>query len=296
MKKKILTLPVFMSIVALSACWDAQARQANEPVYEPIQISTNITAAEAEDLAIELIGGGELVSLALKEHNENQVFEVVVDFEEYLYDVLVDLQTGDVISLVATSLLEDEELTEDEAVALALEYLESIGVDDAELEYAYLDEEDGVQVWSIEFSGDGREYEFYVDVLTGEFLKSPDAYDSLANATDTEETGDTTTQPPATQAQAEAPTTQPLAPISQQAPVAPSPAPANQQNNTTISRDQAAEIALAFVPGSLIEVDNDFEHGRAVWYVAIRSGGRIHEVYVDQQTGEIVYHESEIDD
>lgn len=59
-----------------------------------------------------------------------------------------------------------------------------------------------------------------------------------------------------------------------------------------ITREHAAEIALGLVPGgTVIDVDDDWENGRVVWYVAIRSGGSVHEVYVDVQTGEIVDHE-----
>jgi uncharacterized membrane protein YkoI len=44
--------------------------------------------------------------------------------------------------------------------------------------------------------------------------------------------------------------------------------------------------------GTLIEVDRDTERGRAVWYVAIRSGRIVHEIYVDRATGAIVLHET----
>jgi uncharacterized membrane protein YkoI len=59
-----------------------------------------------------------------------------------------------------------------------------------------------------------------------------------------------------------------------------------------ITRERAAEIALAVVDGTLIEVDRDVERGRAVWYVAVRQGGTVHEIYVDRSTGEIVLHET----
>lgn len=63
------------------------------------------------------------------------------------------------------------------------------------------------------------------------------------------------------------------------------------------SREQAGELALALVPnGILIEIDNDFERGRAVWYVAIRDGNTVHEIYVDRENGSIVLHETYRDD
>jgi len=59
-----------------------------------------------------------------------------------------------------------------------------------------------------------------------------------------------------------------------------------------ISRERATEIALELVSGTVIEVDRDIERGRLVWYVAIREGGTVHEIYVDRSTGEIVRREA----
>ena len=224
MKKKILALLTLMLVIILSACAGAQAQDADDSLEQEFsEASINITAAEAEDLAIDLIGGGELVRLELITHEGNRVFELNINFEDFLYDVTVDLQTGNVIHLSSDRLLlaSEMDIPEDN------ENLE----DDEETRHS----------------------------------------DSSSHQSE-ESTTQTTSQ--------------------QQTP----PSSADSSSNSSISRDRAAEIALALVPGTLIEVDSDFEHGRAVWYVAIRSGRHIHEIYVDQQTGEIVYHESEIDD
>lgn len=225
MKKKIVILFTLILIIVLAACSGAQAQEADEPLtLDPIWPTINITAAEAEDLAIHFIGGGELISLELTTYEGSRTFEIAIRFEDFLYDVSIDLQTGDVIRLRSNrSLLSDERIEDETALA---------------------------------------EHEPTTHPL------------ALAK---------TATQ-----------TTTPIFVEQSHSPQS-SPHPTSS-TTTTISREQAAEIALAFMPGTLIEVDHDFEHGRTVWYVAIRSGGRIHEIYVDQQTGEIVYHESYRDD
>lgn len=155
------------------------------------------------------------------------------------------------------------EVTQEEAVELARAHLEAMGVTDARFEYVYLDVENGVQVWSIEFEHHGVDYEFYVDVQTGQFLRVPDV------------------------ASSEHASMISLGTLGR--------APAGFPDTPAISHTQAAEIALGLVPGTLIEVDHDFENGVAVWYVGIRDGQAVHEIYVDVQTGHIVLHETDFD-
>ena len=61
------------------------------------------------------------------------------------------------------------------AVELATAHLISIGITNAQFDYMYMDFENGTWVWSIEFDGQGGSFEFYVNVDTGTFLKSPQA-------------------------------------------------------------------------------------------------------------------------
>ncbi len=63
-------------------------------------------------------------------------------------------------------------------------------------------------------------------------------------------------------------------------------------SQSPISSNTAIQIAKNLVSGDLVEVDRDVERGRAVWYVAIRSGSTVHEIYIDMETGEIVLHET----
>ena len=150
----------------------------------------------------------------------------------------------------------EDTLTKEQAIERATAHLESMDITGARLDEAYLDREDSTQVWSIEFDANGRKYEFYIDIHTGEFLKAPGVTSKLS----------------------------------------PGDPPSGWPDDFSISQDRAAEIALELAPGTLIEVDYDFEDRRPVWYVEIHAGQMIHEIYVDVHTGEIVLHESELAD
>ncbi|MCL1935392.1 MAG: stalk domain-containing protein [Defluviitaleaceae bacterium] len=149
------------------------------------------------------------------------------------------------------------------AVELAVNHLNSLGVASARFDYIYMDWDNGRWVWSIEFDGAGRSYEFYIDVNTGALVLAP-----TLSSNQTQNVGSSVVN-------------------------SNHESTSNQQTNQgNITRERAAEIAQGVVSGTLIEVDRDFERGRQVWYVAIRSGGLVHEVYVDIITGEIVLHQS----
>lgn len=56
------------------------------------------------------------------------------------------------------------------AAEIARDHLISIGVASARFHYIYMDIEGGIWVWSIEFDNQGRSYEFYIDVNTGNIV------------------------------------------------------------------------------------------------------------------------------
>jgi hypothetical protein len=60
-----------------------------------------------------------------------------------------------------------------QAVEMARDHLIAIGVTEAQFDYIYMDRERGTWVWSVEFDGNRRSFEFYIDVQTGEFLNAP---------------------------------------------------------------------------------------------------------------------------
>ena len=57
------------------------------------------------------------------------------------------------------------------AVEIAAQHLGSIGINDARFDYVYMDRENGIWVWSVEFDHGRLSYEFYIDLNTGNILE-----------------------------------------------------------------------------------------------------------------------------
>ena len=170
------------------------------------------------------------------------------------------------------------------AVELARDHLVSIGVTTARFDYVYLDLEGNTWVWSVEFDGQGRSYEFYVDVNTGAFLKAPNIGSTTAS------TSQTAPSPRPIPAQTPQPTLQP----------SPSPTPGGRSNRPTspaISLQRAIEIGYAEIErrgytGTFRRDSGmDFERGQWVWELLFRvQGGRLPlvEMYINVDTGAVV--------
>ena len=164
------------------------------------------------------------------------------------------------------------------AVELARDHLISIGVTNARFDYVYMDIERGTWVWSVEFDGPGRDYEFYIDVQTGAFLQAP---------------GGATPSP--------LPAPLPTAP-SGPPPASPTPSPSHvgqggRPTNTAISLERAIEIGYEELArrghtGTFIRHSGmDWERGQWVWELLFRvPGGRLPlvEMYINVDTGNIV--------
>jgi len=58
-----------------------------------------------------------------------------------------------------------------QAVEIAAQHLGSIGASDARFDYVYMDREDGIWVWSVEFDAGHLSYEFYIDLNNGSILE-----------------------------------------------------------------------------------------------------------------------------
>lgn len=69
---------------------------------------------------------------------------------------------------------------------------------------------------------------------------------------------------------------------------APESATAPQVSQSGITPDQAMQIAVEAAGGSAIDIYPGFEAGRDVFYVDIRDGVVLKEVYVDAMTGEVI--------
>lgn len=287
--------------------WSATTIQANitngNRVVEPeekqaaeleIQTPDMITVARAREIAVDLVGGGIVKELNLNTDEGALTFDIVVAYNDETFQVILDATTGALLRLEiqTVSSFDAMGLTAEEAIELARQHLESIGITNATLVYSYSDIEDGIAVWSIEFRYNGRDLEFYVVKETGDFLKYPTTSNNR-DRNDTDSVTTSTQAPTSTPTPAPVPTPTPTpAPIP--APTTPTPTP--QASTETISRERAGEIALAIAPGRLVEVSRDWERGRAAWWVEIRYDGMVHEFYIDMETGTVLQHEVEIDD
>ena len=151
------------------------------------------------------------------------------------------------------------------AVELARDHLISIGVTNARFDYVYMDREGGTWVWSVEFDGSGRSYEFYVNVETGAFLKAP---------------------------QSTVTAIAPTAPVT-------SSRQGGRPSNPAISLQRAIEIAeadlLARGIAATFHSDSgmDWERGQWVWELEFRvtnapRGRHVIEYYINVDTGAIV--------
>jgi len=160
------------------------------------------------------------------------------------------------------------------AVELARDHLIAIGVTSARFNYVYMDMERNTWVWSVEFDGQGRSFEFYVNVQTGAFLQAPQG------------TGGTPVVTPN-------PTPQPNNPPTTGS------GQGNRPQNPAITLQRAIEIAQADLVRRGINANFhsnsgiDWERGQWVWELEFRAvnaprGRNVIEFYINVDTGAIV--------
>ena len=175
---------------------------AQVPVY-----GQNISAIEARDIALSMTEGGAISSLELvSEDSVGPVYRIVIINNNVRYEVFVNARTGDIFRLTGSAQVPaapqtaapplaagqqggivigtvtprrparfggpaNPPISAQRAVEIARDHLVSIGVTHARFDYVYMDRERGLWVWSVEFDGRGRDYEFYIDVNTGAIVQ-----------------------------------------------------------------------------------------------------------------------------
>ncbi len=143
-------------------------------------------------------------------------------------------------------------------------------VAEVRMEEAKADRDNGKVHYDIDFVANGVEYEYEIDALTGQILKSK------------------TEGKPATQ------------PIVPEVPAKPT-TPTEPAQPTYIGEASAQEIALSHAgltaaDARRMKAEFDWEDGRAVYEVEFRSGAYEFEYEIDAATGKILDFEKEIDD
>jgi len=173
------------------------AAVAQTPVF-----AQSISAIEARDIALAMSGGGTISSLNMVVDGAvGQVYLIVVINNAVRYEVSINAQTGDVIRVTSgpaqgagagtpaassapsaspapaaparhNRLVRptNPPISSARAVEIAAAHLASLGIQ-ATFRSSKIDWERGRWVWEVEFRQGRIEYEFYIDVNTGEIVK-----------------------------------------------------------------------------------------------------------------------------
>ena len=161
---------------------------------------TGISAPQARETALAMTGGGTVSSLELTSGPSGQVYQVVVLNNAVRYDVSINAQTGEVLSLSSGQTMgqppvaavpqqgfgnaapsrpgqgggrhANVRISRERAIEIAYEHLRSRGFHTASFRTdSGIDWERGRWVWELEFRDAGMEIEFYIDINSGEIVK-----------------------------------------------------------------------------------------------------------------------------
>jgi len=168
----------------------------------PASLMAQTTALQARDTALELTQGGVVMGLNQVNEGGQPLHHVTID-NNVRFDVFISVGSGDVVR-VATSQIPGQAagqatgqqnwqtapaqswsspsprragmpanpaISRDAAINIAHNFLTSNGFAPGQLRSAHMDWERGRWVWEVEFRNGRIEYEFYIDVNTGEIVK-----------------------------------------------------------------------------------------------------------------------------
>jgi len=236
------------------------------------QLKPAFTAQEARDIAlahakVELANARDL-DVELDRKNGLDVYEVEFEAGGLEYEYRINAQTKEII----TSKYKGEHKTESTQKVISVQQakdaaLAHAGVDPATVVgyFSELDNEDGRQVYDIEFYCDGYEYDYEIDAVSGDILKhEKEAERKHASSAAPEQTPSQSTQ---------------------------------GRISVQDARDKAlahAGLTSADIKGFECELDR--ENGKEVYEIEFRNGSFEYDYEVDAQTGEILKSEKEIDD
>jgi len=160
-----------------------------------------LSAPDARELALTMTGGGTISSLELVSDGVGgSVYEIVVVNNAVRYEVFINAQTGDVFRLTSSQTGPAQAVAPPpgpgaanrphhvsplarmvrprnppvslaDAINIAYAHLASLGIRAAFRRDSGMDWERGRWVWELEFRDGWIEYEFYIDVNTGDIVK-----------------------------------------------------------------------------------------------------------------------------
>lgn len=223
-----------------------------------------ITMHEAKEIALAEVDG-EITSAELDDEKGRSYYEIEIFDGTYEYELEIDIETGEIIDFEKEIKKGHEPqetgtmLSDDEALAIALEKAPEATVKEIELE-----QEKGWNIYDIELMDDQTTYEMDIDAVTGEILEyekkeKKAKKDKSANKESLE-----------------------LTPPEQK----------NEQTkeHSTRTAEEAIEIAKQHATGVVTEIERDDD----VFEIQLEDGDIEYEIEIDIFTGDVV--SFEIDD
>ncbi|MCL2071462.1 MAG: PepSY domain-containing protein [Oscillospiraceae bacterium] len=148
---------------------------ADTPAFDNTSIKP-VNQGEAEQIALERIGGGEIIDIELDKKNGRLVYELEVVHDGWEYDIRVDVETGEIVRQTRERVAHAEtqptipndnrpqgiRITVDEAQEIAIAIVGGGFITDVEL-----DSKNGIIYYEIDVFYDGVEYELEIDAATG---------------------------------------------------------------------------------------------------------------------------------
>ena len=177
----------------------------------------------------------------------------------------------------------------DKALEIALAHA-GISSDEAKWQQVKQDRENGQLVYEVEFTANGLEYDYDIDVYTGEILKADSEWDD--DTPQAEKKASASTKKPKIEKEAPAPTNQSKAEKK---------ASASTEAPNSIGKSRALEIALSHAGVSSDEAKRqraelDREDGQPVYEVEFVTDGWEYEYVIHAATGVILQYEKDRED
>ncbi len=145
-------------------------------VKSSVASKAQITADEAKQIALSSVGVSAEKAKFTKAVYDEGIYEVDFYTESNEYDFEISADTGAIIERevsqpAAESALQsnndDDVIGVDSAKSIALNHA---GVSDASFTKAYLDYDDGIRVYDIEFTAGNKEYDYEINAHTGAII------------------------------------------------------------------------------------------------------------------------------
>lgn len=218
----------------------------------------------------------------LDRENGRLVYEAELTADGVEFEYEVDAMTGEIVKcereqLAANPVPAEEPIGEEKAKEIALQHA-GVSTADAEQLRVKADWEDNRRVYEVEFVANETEYDYEIDAVTGQILKSEK--ETVRKAADSSSAAKGSAAAPAKKSGS-----------SQQ----------SSGINEAIGTSKAKEIALKHAGVSAskakrLRVETDRENGRQVYEVEFTADGIEYDYEIDALTGKILKHEAERDD